>query len=113
MICSFDQLIKLTTYVIYTNYITYIKQIQCNLDLETLHLVTTCNLVAIFQQTIYSIYYYTKQKPIYSVTLYNLMTVFVETKSVTRSRVHCKLYHSEPDKMEAKLKGKIFALVFY
>ena len=73
--------------------------------------MTTCNLVAIFQQTIYSIYYYTKQKPIYSVTLlYNLMTVFVETKSVTRSRVHCKLYHSEPDKIEVKLKGQIFCV---
>ena len=36
---------------------------------------------------------YMKQKPIYSVILYNLMTVFVETKSVNRSRVDCNLNH--------------------
>ena len=95
------------------NYITYIKQIQCNLDLETLHLVTlnlvtTCNLVAIFQQTIIQFITLNKNQYIhYSVTLYNLITVFVEIKSVNRSRVDCKLNHREPEKMEAKLKGKL------
>ena len=50
-----------------------------------LNLVTTFDLVTIFQNH-FSIYYI---KTIYLVTLSDLVTVFVESKSVTKSRVHC------------------------
>ena len=46
-----------------------VKIIQCNLDLVTSNLVTTCDLVTIFQRP-----------------------VFAETKSVTKSRLHCMYY---------------------
>ena len=44
---------------------------QCNLDIVTLNLVTTCNLVTILKRP-----------------FFNLVTVFAETISVTKSRVH-------------------------
>ena len=56
--------------------------VQCNLDLGILNIVTTCDKVTIFQ-TIYYI------KPFDLVTLCDLVTVFAETKSVTKSRLHC------------------------
>ena len=60
--------------------------IQWNLDLVTLNLVTTCDLVTIFYKDHFSIYYI---KSFDLVTLCNLVTVFAETKSVTKSRLHC------------------------
>ena len=54
--------------------------VQFNLDL-----VTTCDLVPTFQDY-FSIYFI---KTIYLVTLCDLVTFFSETKSVTKSRVHC------------------------
>ena len=55
----------------------------------TLHLVTTCDLVTIFQKTIFH-----KIQPFHLVTLCNLVTVFAETKSVTKSRLHCTKLNS-------------------
>ena len=53
-------------------------QVQRNLDLVTLNLVTACDLVTISQRPFFNF-----------VTLRYLVTVFAETKSVTKSRLHC------------------------
>ena len=58
---------------------------QYNLDLVTLNLVTTCDLMTILQRPFFNL------KSFDLVTLYNLVTVFEETKSVTKSRLHCTL----------------------
>ena len=59
-----------------------IYQIQCNLDLVTLNLVTTCDLVTFLQiDRFFSIFYV---KSFDLVTLCDLVTVFAETKSVTK-----------------------------
>ena len=58
---------------------------QCNLDLVTLDLVTTCDLVTNLQ--VHFSFYYIKALDL--VTLCDLVTVFAETKSVTKSRLHC------------------------
>ena len=60
--------------------------LQCNLDLVTLNLVTTCDLVTIFFKDHFSIFYI---KTFDLVTLCDLVTVFREIKSVTKSRLHC------------------------
>jgi len=54
--------------------------VQCNLDLTTLNLVTTCDLVTIFQRPFFNLLY---------IKSFDLVTVFAETKSVTKSRLHC------------------------
>ena len=63
--------------------------IQCNLDLVTLNSVTTCYLVTIFQRQFFkdnfSIYCTIS---FHIVTLCDLVKVFAETKSVTKSRLH-------------------------
>ena len=51
----------------------------------TLNLVTTCDLVTIFQRPFFDLL----KKSFDLVTLWDLMTVFAETKSVTKSRLHC------------------------
>ena len=48
----------------------------------TLNLVTTCDLVTIFQRTFFDLL----KKSFDLVTLWDLMTVFAETKSVTKIR---------------------------
>jgi hypothetical protein len=53
--------------------------VQCTLDLVTVNLVTTCDSVTIFQKT-FLIYY---------IKSFDLETVFAETKSVTKLRLHC------------------------
>ena len=63
--------------------------VQCNLDLVTLNLVTTCDLVTVFYKDRFSIYYI---KSFNLVTICDLVTVFAETKSVTKSRLHCTLF---------------------
>ena len=60
--------------------------VQCNLDLVTSNLVTNCDLV-LFCKTFFSMYYI---KSFDLVTSCNLVTVFAETKSVTKLRLHCK-----------------------
>ena len=59
--------------------------VQCNLDLVTSNLVTNCDLV-LFCKTFFSMYYI---KSFDLVTSCNLVTVFAETKSVTKLRLHC------------------------
>ena len=51
----------------------------------TLNLVTTCDLATILQRPFFNLLH----KTIRFVTLYDLVTVFEETKSVTKSRLHC------------------------
>ena len=59
--------------------------VQCNLDLVTLNLVTTCDLVTILQRP----FFHLLHKSFDLVTLCDLVTVFAETKRVTKSRLHC------------------------
>jgi hypothetical protein len=59
--------------------------VQFNLDLVTSNLVTNCDLV-LFCKTFFSMYYI---KSFDLVTSCNLVTVFAETKSVTKLRLHC------------------------
>ena len=61
------------------------SKIQCNVDLVTFNLVATCDLVNILQR-LFSIYYI---KSFNLVTLCDLVIVLAETKSVTKSRLHC------------------------
>ena len=61
------------------------KQVECNLDLETLNLVTTYDLVTILQRPFFILHV----KVFYFVTLCDLATVLDETKSVTKSRLNC------------------------
>ena len=56
--------------------------VQCNLDL-----VTTCDLVTILQRPFFNLGTYIKSFDL--VTLCDSVTVFAETKSVTKSRLHC------------------------
>ena len=57
--------------------------VQCNLDLVTLNSVTICDLVTILQRLFFNLLH-----KIGLVKLCNLVTVFAETKSVTKSRLH-------------------------
>ena len=52
--------------------------VQCNLDLVTLNLVTICDLVTILQRPFFNLLH----------KIIDLVTVFAETKSVTKSRLH-------------------------
>ena len=61
--------------------------VQCNLDLVTLNLVTTCDLVTILQRPFFNLLH----KSFDIVTLCDLVTVFAETKSVTKLRLHCNM----------------------
>ena len=58
--------------------------VKCNLDLVTLNLVTTCDLVTILQRPFFNLLH----KIIWFSDIYNLVTVFEETKSVAKSRLH-------------------------
>ena len=64
-------------------FVYFQKELQCNLDLVTLNLVTT--LSNYFSKTIFRFDLHKK----HLVTLSDLVTVFEETKCVTKSRVHC------------------------
>ena len=75
--------------------------LQCNLDLVTLNLVTTCDLVTISQRPFFLIYYI---KSFDLVTLWDLVTVFAETKSVTKSRLHCT-FNSENQEYDALVQA--------
>jgi hypothetical protein len=59
--------------------------VQCNLDLVTLNLVTTYDLVTIVQKPFFNLL----RKIIQFSDIINLVTVFAETKSVTKLRLHC------------------------
>ena len=72
-------------YVYLQNTIISFEQIQSNLDLVILNLVKACDLVTIFQRPFFNLLH----KSFDLVTLCKLVTIFVETKSVTKSRVHC------------------------
>ena len=63
------------------------NMLQCNLDLVKSNLVTTCDLVTIFQRKFLNLLY----NFIQLMTLCNLLTVFAESKSVNKSRLHCSL----------------------
>ena len=64
--------------------------IQCNLDLVTLNLATICDLVTIFQ----TIFQFTTHVISFDlVTSCDLVAVYIETKSVTKSRLHCTFFH--------------------
>ena len=72
----------------------YILLLQCNLDLEPLNLVKTCNLVAISEENIFQSYNVAKSCNV---------TVFAVAKSVPKSRVHCTKYiHDDPLMMSQK-----------
>ena len=68
-----------------------LKQEQCNLDLVTLNCVTTSNFMTMFRDH-FSIYYI---KLFNFVALWNVVTDFAETKSVTKLRLHCLLNGQE------------------
>ena len=78
-------------YVYLQNTIISFEQIQSNLDLVILNLVKACDLVTIFQRPFFNL----RQKLFDLVTLCDLETVFEETKSVTKSRLHCMLIFGE------------------
>ena len=61
-------------------------EVQCNLDLVTLNLVTTFDLATNFKNHFLMVSFDL-------VTLCNLVTVFAETKSVTKLRLHCIFKH--------------------
>ena len=56
--------------------LSLLKYVQWNLDLATLNLVTTCDVVTILQRPFFNLY----KKSFDLVTLCNLVTVFVKTK---------------------------------
>ena len=66
--------------------------LQCHLDLVTLNLVTTCDLVTILPLRPFFNLLLTYIKSFDLVTLCDLVTVFVDTKNVTKSRLHCTAY---------------------
>ena len=61
----------------------------------TLYLVTTCDLMTFFERPFFNLL----QKLFDLVTLCNLVTVFADTKSVTKSRLPCI-----PKKKEVKAR---------
>ena len=63
--------------------------IQCNLNLVALHSVTICNLVAILKKIMFQFAKLTALHLLSDTTYHDLVTVFWQTNSVTKSRVHC------------------------
>ena len=63
--------------------------LQGNLDLVTLNLVTTCDLVTVLQRSFFNLLHKIIR---FSDILCNLVTVFAETKSVTKSRLLCTAF---------------------
>ena len=61
--------------------------IQCNLDLVTLNLVTTCDLVTILQRPFFNLL----REIIRFSDIIDLVAVYAETKSVTNLRLNCIL----------------------
>ena len=59
--------------------------IQCNFELVTLDLVATCDLVTIFQKPFFNLLH----EIIGFSDIMGFGTVFAETKSVTKWRLHC------------------------
>ena len=63
--------------------------LNVRLNLLTLNLVTTCDLVIFFQRPFFNLLHI---KSFDIMTLCDLVTIFEETKSITKSRLHGTLY---------------------